>query len=113
MEEKEGPYILVMKATTQEELAKLVAPAMGKDVPAALLAARGNPHRETFPLAVCPSLGISPTTVRLLPVRLMSCTQDSCLQEEASSQSHEDPPCMGPLLGDPQGAGALSNENLS
>lgn len=48
----------------------------------------------------------------LLPVRLMSCAQDSCLQEEASSQCHDDPPCMGPLHGDPRGAGALSDEKL-
>lgn len=45
-------------------------------------------------------------------MRLFACAWDSRLQEEASFQSHGDPPCMGHLLGGPWDAGALSNENL-
>lgn len=111
--EKEGPHVLMIKATTWEEPAKLVAPAMCKGVPTALLAARGGPHRRTSPLTACPSPRASPATVQLLPARLFACACNSRLQEEASSQSRGDPPCMGPLLGGPQGAGALSNKNLN
>lgn len=111
--EMEGPHVLMIKATTWEEPAKLVAPAMCKGAPAALLAARGDPHRRTSPLMACPSSGASPTTVQLLPVRLFACAWGGHLQEEASSPSHGDPPDMGHLLGGPWGAGALSNENLN
>lgn len=40
--EEEGLHFLVIKATTWEELARLVAPAMRKGGPAALFAARGQ-----------------------------------------------------------------------
>lgn len=61
--QKEGAHVLVIKVTSWEELAKLVAPARCKGVLAALLAAREDPHRRTSPLVACPSPGASPTTV--------------------------------------------------
>ena len=95
---------------TWEEQTKTVPAAMCKGVSVVLLAARGDPHTSTSPLMACPSPGACPTTAQLLPVRLFACSRDSHFQEKASSQSHEDPPLMGPLLGGPRGARALSNE---